>query len=272
MNLIKRTNIPKKASGIYQIQSKCNGKIYIGSAVNLKERKKNHFQNLKNKKHGNKHLQNHYNKYGKIDLQFSILEFCLKEKLIKREQFYLDTFTPKFNIYKIAGSALGSKHSEETKQKMSKAKIGENNVLFGKLLSEEHKRKISKALTGTHCSEKTKQKMHKANTGKKRSEKSKKKMSEAHIGKNIGKDNPNYGKHPSEETREKQRKSHIGKHPSEETRKKLSKALIGKNAGKDNPNYGKHPSEETRKKLSTSGKEAWKKRKERALKQIEEAN
>ena len=45
-------SIPKK-SGIYQIRNLVNGKIYVGSAVNLRARMQSHFGELKNNKHNN---------------------------------------------------------------------------------------------------------------------------------------------------------------------------------------------------------------------------
>jgi group I intron endonuclease len=130
-------------SGIYQIQSIINGKRYIGSAINLRERKNVHFCNLKKNKHHCTKLQHHYNKYGENDLQFSILEFCPIRSLIKHEQYYIDIFhlfsnighPLEFNISPIAGSALGVKWSEETKQKHR----GINNPLYGTHFSESHK-------------------------------------------------------------------------------------------------------------------------------------
>ena len=59
-------------SGIYIIYSIVNGKRYVGSAVNLKNRKNNHFSELKKRTHCNEHLQNHYNKYGQNDLRFGV--------------------------------------------------------------------------------------------------------------------------------------------------------------------------------------------------------
>ena len=104
-------------SGIYQIQSLINNKLYIGSAVNLNRRKKEHWDGLKQGIHHSILLQRHVNKYGIDDLQFSVIEYCRKEKLIEREQHYLDSLNPKFNICKVAGSCLGIKRSEESKQK-----------------------------------------------------------------------------------------------------------------------------------------------------------
>ena len=82
---MKRTKFIYCGSGIYQIHSILTGRVYIGSAVNLKRRKQRHLLDLKDNKHDNPYLQRHYNKYG-IDLQFSVIERCSKEKLIEREQ------------------------------------------------------------------------------------------------------------------------------------------------------------------------------------------
>jgi len=183
MGKIRRTKIPRKASGIYQICSKINGKIYIGSAVNLEKRKYEHFYGLECGEHHNFYLQRHVNKYGIKDLQFSIIEFCQKKKLIEREQYYLDTLQPDFNICKIAYSCLGVKHSEEAREKIRKWHIGRSpskDTL--KKLSESHKgfvmpqkqkEKMRQSLLGHRCSEETKQKISKANIGKKRRSKAK---------------------------------------------------------------------------------------------------
>jgi len=53
------------SSGIYRIVNRINGKFYIGSAANLKGRKKNHFEKLNANVHPSKHLQASWNKYGR---------------------------------------------------------------------------------------------------------------------------------------------------------------------------------------------------------------
>ena len=210
MNLIKRTNILKKATGIYQIQSIKNGKIYIGSALNLQKRKSSHLSALKCKKHGNPHLQKHNNKYGITDLQFSVLEFCVKEKLIEREQFYIDTLQPVFNIRKIADSSLGIKASEEAKRKMSKAKMGRNHPLFGKHSSKETREKISAIRIAKYTGE------NHPMFGKRHSKEAKEKMSLSRIGTNKGVENPFFGKHHSDETRKKMKKAQIKRREEEQ--------------------------------------------------------
>ena len=78
---------------------------------------------------------------------------------------------------KIRENNLGRKHSEETKRKQSNAHKGENSILYGKPLLEEHRKKISESLKG---------KMSKENHplyGKSHSEKTKRKQSESNTGK-----------------------------------------------------------------------------------------
>lgn len=129
-------------SGIYKIQSKCKPeRIYIGSAINIKDRWRLHLWELEMNRHHSNKLQNHYNKYGKDDFEFSILEPCLPMFCTAREQEYLDELKPFFNISPTAGSALGRKHREETKEKIRQSTLGKKRTL-------EHNRKISEAQMG----------------------------------------------------------------------------------------------------------------------------
>lgn len=96
-----------KRSGIYEIKNKVNNNIYIGSAISLSDRKNLHFSQLKRGIHHSIILQKAYNKYGKNSLIFKILEYCNIENLIEKEQYYIDTLRPIYNICKIAGSTIG---------------------------------------------------------------------------------------------------------------------------------------------------------------------
>ncbi len=51
-------------------------------------------------------------KYGYSNFSFSILEYCDKEMVIKREQYFIDLIKPEYNLLKIAGSSAGYKHSD----------------------------------------------------------------------------------------------------------------------------------------------------------------
>jgi len=129
-------------SGIYQIQSIINDKIYIGSAVNLKIRKKNHLWHLKNNKHGNNKLQNHVNKYGLDDLKLKTIEFCDKENLLTREQYYIDLLKPQFNLCPTAGSQLGN-HWKLSKISIEHIKAGALRGELNKSKTPEVRLKIS---------------------------------------------------------------------------------------------------------------------------------
>jgi len=69
-----------------------------------------------------------------------------KKLILRREQFYIDSLEPEYNLLKIAGSSLGFIHSEESKAKMSEAKSGENHPMFRRTHTEESKASISLAL------------------------------------------------------------------------------------------------------------------------------
>lgn len=117
--MCKINNIPN-ISGVYQIINTINNKTYIGSSINCKIRCKSHIRDLLINNHCNNKLQNSWDKYGKNVFMFKLLESVGdKSDLLKREQYYLDTLNPEYNICKIAGNTLGVKPSNETKERIS---------------------------------------------------------------------------------------------------------------------------------------------------------
>ena len=108
-------------SGIYAIVNKVNNKRYIGQAVDLKKRKRDH---LLSGHRSNKYLQNSIRKYGKSKFEFIVLEYLkpIKEILDTAEQKYFDYYiklgkwNELYNASPTAGSCLGVKHSEESHQ------------------------------------------------------------------------------------------------------------------------------------------------------------
>jgi hypothetical protein len=58
------------------------------------------------------------------------LEYCKKENVISREQYYFDFLNPEYNILKIAGSSLGYKHSLETRLKFKTRDLGTGHITF----------------------------------------------------------------------------------------------------------------------------------------------
>ena len=79
--------------GIYKIENKVNGKIYIGSSIEVHVRLMNHKYMLRANKHDNEYLQKSFNKYGEDNFIFSLVELCDIAELIVKENFYIDKFS-----------------------------------------------------------------------------------------------------------------------------------------------------------------------------------
>jgi group I intron endonuclease len=75
-----------------------------------------------------------------------------KKLILEKEQFYINTLKPEFNILKIAGSRLGSSHSNEARKKLSESRkgkyVGEENPFFGKNHTSDVIAKLSLINTG----------------------------------------------------------------------------------------------------------------------------
>jgi group I intron endonuclease len=109
-------------SGIYSLHFKSFPEfIYIGSAVNIRKRYQLHISLLRSRKHPNTILQNFANKYGYDTIQLTTVEICPVSDLLSREQFFIDSLQPFFNICKVAGNRLGTKQSIGTRLKISKS-------------------------------------------------------------------------------------------------------------------------------------------------------
>lgn len=172
-------------SGIYQIHNTVNNNRYVGSAVNIKSRWSKHMGDLRRGTHYNAHLQSAWNKYGEVNFNFMVIEEVEKSELIIREQHYIDCLSPEYNILPIAGSPLGSKHSEETK-----TKIGTSNK--GRIVSPETRYKIGLKSLGRVFTEEVKMKLSNIRKGKK--------QSPEHV---LNRTSKQVGQRRSEETRKK---------------------------------------------------------------------
>jgi group I intron endonuclease len=144
----------KNKSGIYKITNKLNGNFYIGSSVNLSRRFTNYFSlSYISKVKSHLTISRALIKYGYSNFELEILEYCEVSNLLKREQFYIDSFKPIYNIAKIAGSTLGVKKSKIQRDNISKALkgkyTGEKSALFGRSLNLETKNLMSLARSGS---------------------------------------------------------------------------------------------------------------------------
>lgn len=125
----------KNKSGIYRWINIINNKSYIGSAKSLSNRLSIYYSSTTIKKRlerGSSAIHSALLKYSYNNFKLEILEYCEIDLLIEREQYYIDLLTPEYNICKIAGSTLGKKHSESTKEKIRNDVAGKNHPFFGK--------------------------------------------------------------------------------------------------------------------------------------------
>jgi group I intron endonuclease len=141
-------------TGVYRILNLLNGKLYIGSSKNIKERWQQHVSRLNKGTHPSKKLLNAWRKYGSDAFQFEMVELCDVLVLLKREQHWLDStraFKVGYNSRPKAESCLGYKRgtpSSEHIRKNAEAHTGSNNANWGKPRSKETKRKIAAAQKG----------------------------------------------------------------------------------------------------------------------------
>ena len=203
-----------RIAGVYELFNTKSMKSYVGSSYDILKRCARHEKMLDSGTHYNKHLQASWDFYGGDTFEFYILEECVREQLVQREQHYIDMLQPKYNVCQIAG-------------------INDSNR--GKTFSEEWKKRISESLKGHKLSEEHKHSLSKSHLGKHFSEEHKKKMSLALMGNRNNPGGNFAGQHHTEETKRKiseSLKSCTGWHHSEETKRKISERLKGNKNGK----------------------------------------
>lgn len=146
--------------GIYLITNFINGKRYVGSSDDIHARWLNHKSELRRNKHGNSYLQRAWIKYGEDAFIWQIIEYVLEPAdLLKREAFWIKEYKSDERAYgynlrsidlvtgrqvftaeqrlQISLRQLGKPRSQETKAKVSRAKLGVKNA-------ENHNLNISK--------------------------------------------------------------------------------------------------------------------------------
>jgi group I intron endonuclease len=122
---------------IYGIFSEIKKKVYIGQTNDQERRERDHWSRLKRNVHPCSHLQRHYNKYGKEDLIYLVLEYCKEEQLSFLEN-------RNWNWYNSLGFTLFNREmSAETGYCR-----GKNHWAFGRPMAQDIKDKISDSKTG----------------------------------------------------------------------------------------------------------------------------
>ena len=128
---------------IYKTTNLINNKIYIGKKI---EDRKDYYGS-------GTAIKLAINKYGKENFKKEIIEKCNnKEELIEREKYWIEKLNSKYpNGYNITDGGkgtLGFRHTNEAKQKISKALKGKPHARQNWNYTEETKQKMSKSRKG----------------------------------------------------------------------------------------------------------------------------
>jgi group I intron endonuclease len=144
--VIERLPAAFNYSGVYGIRHTASGRIYVGSAKDIRARIYQHLGALLSRKHHSRYLQNAWNKYGQSAFTLILLEKGVIERLIEREQFWIDHFDSYengFNARPKAESMRGVKWSKA----QNKARSQSNRTAWS---NETLRQKLSARFKGQH--------------------------------------------------------------------------------------------------------------------------
>lgn len=260
--------------GIYLITNAFTGHTYVGQAVDVHTRWNSHLHKLRHHRHVNPHLQHAFGFYGEAAFECRVLETVAERGQLKaREQHYIDTLNPEYNLCRIAGETTGLKgyynHSVATRKKIGDARRGKRRAPF----SHEWRLKMTAWRRGTPLSLETKRKIGEANRGRIASEETRQKLSARRKGVSLSPErraqmaNISRGRKHKPETIEKLRAigkrrkiteaelhrlrtMNIGRTVAPEVRARISATL----RGRPSTNKGRTASTETRAKMSAAHK------------------
>ncbi|MEH7381895.1 NUMOD3 domain-containing DNA-binding protein [Bacillus sp. JJ1533] len=204
--------------GVYHIQNLENGKLYVGSSVEVEKRFDRHRRELKKGVHHCIPLQRAWNKYGEEAFEFRIDKFCNNEfeaRLIEQDQ--LDSLDKLYNTSQIVGGGDLISYHPNREQIVRKIKVSLEKR-YNSMTPDERR-----DVYGSHVN---------GMTGRSHSIESRMKMSKASIGNSYAKGAVRTPEHRSKlseiaSQRKGEKNSFYGREHSEETKKKLSRKMKG---------------------------------------------
>lgn len=252
----------ERTGRIYLIRNIVNGKGYVGqTTLTAMQRFGLHKSKYRSPRHDrNSALHQAMRKYGESNFSIIVIEECPVSQLNSRETHYIremKTFAPTGHGYNLNEGGGALRHSESTRDKLRKARLG-------RTVSEETRQKMAAAQRGKKASPETIEKMRRAQKGHEVSEEQRRNISRTLSGRKLSEEHKakmsaalkglKRSAH-SVETRAKIAASRMGKPSwnkgkmmSQETKAKISAAGIGKTPW----NKGKQMSQESRNKMSAS--------------------
>lgn len=161
---------------VYLITNKVNGKVYVGQTKDFTQRKAGHLYGAR--KGYPQLIYRSIRKHGEENFSFEILEECDDLVIDEREQRWIahyDSFNSDkgYNLTHGGGGRQGYVASEQTRIRLRNAWA--KRRITG--VSDETKRKMSKALTGRRISQTTRDKIRATRLGQTLSHESKMKVS-----------------------------------------------------------------------------------------------
>jgi group I intron endonuclease len=162
---------------VYRATNKINNRVYIGQTVDLEKRKIKHILESRSG-WGCWYFHNALRKYGESNFEWDVVEKIeagsydeLKRNLCDRERYYIKEFKTNYrdggyNLTSggenppLTSTLPNSKEIyKEIAKKTSKRMMGCGNPMYGKTITEEHRKKLSEAKIGRKLSTTTKEKM-----------------------------------------------------------------------------------------------------------------
>ena len=174
-------------SGVYVIRNRVTGKVYVGSSVDMPQRKRTHFGQLRRGGHRSVKLQNSWDKHGADAFEFCVLEATSRDELPLRaaEQVWIDRLNAVaggYNINPVAGSVGRLPKTDAHKANIGRALLGRKNTPSAIARMVE----AAKGRPSRPSTEAQKSKISAANTGKTRTPEMRAALSAARTGMKFG--------------------------------------------------------------------------------------
>jgi group I intron endonuclease len=159
---------------IYKHTNVITKKVYVGQTITTMEKRfKQHCRDSRNKTSVNSKFHRAIRKYGKDCWESEVIVDNVPIELLDGLEINCiameDGYINGYNTTEGGGTTLGYRHTEEAKEKISRDRkgkyVGDNNPMYGKTFSKEHREKISKSLKNSDKTRKPKSAEHKRKIG-----------------------------------------------------------------------------------------------------------
>lgn len=203
-------------AGVYIIRNVKNGKVYVGSSANIFARWATHRRELEAGVHHSIRLQRAWLKYGAGAFVFEVVAVERdRARRLADEQRFIDLHkaaTSGYNVFPVAGSQTGYRHSAEAIQKIS-------SIQKGRRKPEGFGEKVSAARRGVPVSQSEIERLASIRP-KRHTDESRARMSVSKLGNTSRR-----GCKDSDETRARKSAALKGRPKSEEARRNIAAAI-----------------------------------------------